>query len=149
MYHFIHRYGRSFNHNDVRWIYSCTCDASRARFVASLNVFVNCCYEDFDSMHQFPECIHIQATLSIVTELDAVNCITPAVDLMGMLILYILVCIVLCPVCTADHSYASGSVENPFEVTRLHPYFIFLLSPHNHALYGYHVIPYVQLLLFI
>ena len=83
-YHFIHRYGRSFQHSDIRWVYSCTCDVNRARFVESLNVFIDSCYEDFSNMQELSECIHVKASISIVTQLDAVHSITPSIEFVGM-----------------------------------------------------------------
>ena len=80
-YHFIHRYGRSFQHNDIQWVYSCTCDVNRSRFIASLNVFIDSCYENFCSMQEFSECIHIKASIS---QLDAVHSTTPSIEFEGM-----------------------------------------------------------------
>ena len=35
-------------------------------------------------MQEFSECIHIKASLSIITQLDAVHSITPSVEFAGM-----------------------------------------------------------------
>ena len=63
---------------------ACTCDVNRARFVASLNVFLDSCYEDFSNMQELSECIHVKASISIITQLDAIHSITPTIEFVGM-----------------------------------------------------------------
>ena len=77
-YYFVHRRAVFFN-EEAQWIYWCTCDYKRAALVDSFSHRVRSAYKDLS----LPECLHIEATRFIVSEIDAIHELSPAIDFMG------------------------------------------------------------------
>lgn len=63
-------------------MYSCICNKEYLQFFNSLSLEIKSSYVKF--IHDFPNCIHIEAVAVILSNVDAFYCITPDMDFEGV-----------------------------------------------------------------
>ena len=77
------RSGKQFE-DGKQWVYSCTCDLEKSRFFNSLHAKLDCTFTSFCEDYLY--CIHVNAVLELVTDFDAVHCLSPDLDFAGTMI---------------------------------------------------------------
>ena len=78
---FVTRSGRQFS-DGKQWLYSCSCNTERLKFLHSLGTKIDCTFSSFSE--DFPRCMHVKAVSDLMVEFDALNYISPDLDFAGM-----------------------------------------------------------------
>ncbi len=82
-YLFVTRAGHKFD-DGKQWLYTCGCSIEHSRFVNSLSFKIRCKFLDFSM--DYPNCIHINAVLHLLSQMDAMHYITPDMEFAGIVI---------------------------------------------------------------
>lgn len=67
----------------IEWIYLCSCDPNTSKLAKTLSTQINCTHSKFTQ--EFPKCIHMVAVIHASSTIDAIHCLSPSQDFLGII----------------------------------------------------------------